>query len=216
MTRTHIAFLTVAISLAAAGGASAQNIGGNGGIAGGGFSPPVRGVGQPTPTNLPAPPALPGAARHETAAPATKPVLDMAPNDALFDAINRGDMTSAKDALSRGADIGAHNVLGMTPLELSVDLARNDITFLLLSMRGASSPGPGGPVVAANAAAARPARAAPHSRDAQAHGATDVSASVRARRPAPEIAGAGLPPASVRYAGSTPGNAVPQAGFLGF
>ena len=62
----------------------------------------------------------------------------MSPNDMLFDAINRGDAGDAREALARGADLGAHNVLGMTPVDLSVDLSRNDITFLLLSLRGAS------------------------------------------------------------------------------
>ena len=59
----------------------------------------------------------------------------MSPNDALFDAINRGDIAAARDALSRGAELDAHNLLGMTPMELSVDLGRNDISFLLLSYR---------------------------------------------------------------------------------
>ena len=61
----------------------------------------------------------------------------MEPTDALFDAINRGDIGSARDAISRGADLHGQNILGMTPMELSVDLGRNDISFLLLSMRGA-------------------------------------------------------------------------------
>jgi ankyrin repeat protein len=60
----------------------------------------------------------------------------MSPNDALFDAINRGDITAARDALSRGAQLNSQNILGMTPMELSIDLGRNDISFLLLSMRG--------------------------------------------------------------------------------
>ena len=63
----------------------------------------------------------------------------MSPTDALFDAINRGDIANARDAVNRGANIDAHNVLGLTPLELSVDLGRNDISFLLLSMRGEDS-----------------------------------------------------------------------------
>ena len=61
----------------------------------------------------------------------------MQPTDALFDAINRGDIATARDAISRGADLQGQNILGMTPLELSVDLGRNDISFMLLSMRAA-------------------------------------------------------------------------------
>jgi hypothetical protein len=91
-----------------------------------------------TPQKAPEPPpdAIPGSKPRESAAPATKPVGDMQPTDALFDAINRGDIASARDALSRGADLNGVNILGMTPMELSVDLGRNDISFLLLSMRG--------------------------------------------------------------------------------
>ncbi|WP_428491577.1 ankyrin repeat domain-containing protein [Rhodopila sp.] len=87
----------------------------------------------------PAPEAMPGSRAKEPAAPATRPAGDMQPTDALFDAINRGDIASARDALNRGADLNGVNVLGMTPMELSVDLGRNDISFLLLSMRGEDS-----------------------------------------------------------------------------
>jgi hypothetical protein len=81
------------------------------------------------------PEALPGAKRTAPAAPATKLPTDMSPNDALFDAINRGDLAAAHDAINRGADMDARNILGMTPMELSIDLGRNDISFLLLSLR---------------------------------------------------------------------------------
>ena len=75
-------------------------------------------------------------------APATMTPAEMEPNDELFDAINRGDIAAARDAISRGADLSGRNVLGMTPMELSVDLGRNDISFLLLSMRGGDKGGP--------------------------------------------------------------------------
>ena len=81
------------------------------------------------------PPSLPGTkAPVEAAAPTASPA-DMTPTEALFDAINRGDLSGARDAVNRGADLHGLNVLGLTPLELSVDLGRNDISFLLLSMR---------------------------------------------------------------------------------
>ena len=82
------------------------------------------------------PPALPGSRLAPGAAPAARSPSDMSPNEALFDAINRGDISAVRDALNRGAELGSRNILGMTPLELSVDLGRNDISFLLLSMRG--------------------------------------------------------------------------------
>jgi hypothetical protein len=85
------------------------------------------------------PEAIPGSSARAPAAPATKAVGDLQPNEALFDAINRGDIAAARDALNRGADLNGVNILGMTPMELSVDLGRNDISFLLLSMRGEDS-----------------------------------------------------------------------------
>jgi hypothetical protein len=60
---------------------------------------------------------------------------DVEPTTALFEAINRGSVAAAKDAVNRGADLGGHNILGQTPLEMSIDLNRNPITFLLLSLR---------------------------------------------------------------------------------
>src|SRR5437868_4091148 len=63
------------------------------------------------------PPALPGAQSQSGAAPATKLPTDMSPNDALFDAINRGDIAAARDSLNRGADLSARNMLGMSPME---------------------------------------------------------------------------------------------------
>ena len=83
------------------------------------------------------PAAIPGAESSGPVAPADKLAADMSPNDALFDAINRGDQAAARDALNRGAQIDAHNVLGQTPIDASIDLNRTDITFLLLSERGA-------------------------------------------------------------------------------
>ncbi|AQT05926.1 ankyrin repeat domain-containing protein [Acetobacter persici] len=61
---------------------------------------------------------------------------DMEPTAALFDAINRGNLLSAKEAVNRGADLNHHNILGQTPLDMAIDLNRNPIIFLLLSMRG--------------------------------------------------------------------------------
>ncbi|WP_052945131.1 hypothetical protein, partial [Acidisphaera rubrifaciens] len=83
------------------------------------------------------PDALPGAKpAKDRVTPAERPTSEMEPTDELFDSINRGDISSARDAISRGADLQGHNLLGMSPLELSVDLGRNDITFLILSYRG--------------------------------------------------------------------------------
>jgi hypothetical protein len=84
-----------------------------------------------------APPALPGANTTETMATGPnlqKPVTGD-PTTALFTAVNSGDYNAAQDAISRGADTNAQNSLGETPLDLSIALNRNDITFMLLSAR---------------------------------------------------------------------------------
>ena len=75
----------------------------------------------PTPkaeTKQDLPPALPGATQQrDTAIPSNGPTTGMSPNDLLFDAINRGDIADARDALSRGADLEARNILGLTPID---------------------------------------------------------------------------------------------------
>jgi hypothetical protein len=148
------------------------------------------------------PPALPGAqSNNNGAAPASREPTDMEPNDALFDAINRGDLAGARDAISRGADLDAHNILGMTPMELSVDLGRNDISFLLLSMRGGDSGGQRPP----SKLAAAPPRGKQAKQTPPAH--------------SPKVATATAQPAVAQtprlFAGDG-GTPNPNAGFLGF
>ncbi|HEY7577512.1 MAG TPA: ankyrin repeat domain-containing protein [Acetobacteraceae bacterium] len=155
---------------------------------------------KPPPAAAP-PPALPGAGSGGGgAAPLTRVPADMEPNDALFDAINRGDIATARDALSRGADLHARNILGMTPLELSIDLGRNDISFMLLSMRAADEVRPSQPK---QARVAKPEPKQP----------------VRQAKRAPPRAVTASEPAATQTArlfsgdGGTPN---PNAGFLGF
>lgn len=147
------------------------------------------------------PPALPGAQSSSNAAPATKAPTDMEPNDALFDAINRGDLAAARDAISRGADLRATNVLGMTPLELSVDLGRNDISFMLISMRD----GDGG---SQSAAATKVSAAAPAKPTKQAPVKAKAAKVAKVAEPVPTQA-----PRLFAGDGGTPN---PNAGFLGF
>jgi hypothetical protein len=152
------------------------------------------------------PPALPGASsRADTVAPATRLPTDMSPNDALFDAINRGDIAAARDALSRGADLAGHNLLGMTPMELSVDLGRNDISFLLLSYRGADTSA-GTPAATAQDQAATPAKP------------TKAASAKSARNEAVVPVKAVVPaaPQTPRLFANDGGTPVPNAGFLGF
>lgn len=153
----------------------------------------VRGAGAPPPA------ALPGAqSKPETAAPAAQPSALMDPTEALFDAINRGDIAAARDAVNRGADLGGHNLLGMTPIQLSVDLARNDITFLLLSAGGA---GASAPVTRTAGAPAKPSRHAER----------------QSPRPVQRVVVTKSPPQQNPhlFAGNG-GSPIPQAGFLGF
>ncbi len=142
MNTTRLLFL----ALSAAGSLSlmiphahAQMSMGTGGGGGGGGGGPGGGGGggaaEEEEKKAPPPPsAIPGAVAG-TVIPASKNAADLDPNAALFDAIDRGDIGSAREALGRGADLNARNVLGQRPIDLSIDLSRNDITFLLLSMR---------------------------------------------------------------------------------
>lgn len=151
----------------------------------------------------PPPPALPGLSTR-TPAPAIPPDANfnlLGPNEQLFDSINRGDLASARDSVSRGADLNARNVLGLTPLESAVDQGRNDIAFFLLSARGPGTsspppPPPGGlgrsaPPPPSAARMPAPRREAPVQR-------------VEQERPAPR------PPVV------NGGTAQPGVGFLGF
>ncbi|MDE2335650.1 MAG: ankyrin repeat domain-containing protein [Rhodospirillales bacterium] len=152
----------------------------------------------------PAPPALPGAVSSGPIIGAERAARDLSPNAALFDAIDRGDIAAARDALSRGADINARNALGETPIQLSVDLARNDITFLLLSARG-GEPAPG--ARPPSASPIRPVAAYPG-----APGPAPARAAPQAARPAAARPAAAQPLRLSR----DPGVPNPAAGFLGF
>jgi hypothetical protein len=141
-----------------------------------------------------APPALPGAGQQPGLA--TAPVLQKPaiadPTTALFAAVNSGDYNAAQDAVGRGADPDAQNALGETPLELSIALNRNSITFMLLSARNEGGDDP--------AAAPPPTVPAPaHHQIYQATPARMVT-----------------PPPMDTVPGNNPGVPNQQAGFLGF
>lgn len=86
------------------------------------------------PENLP--PALPGfGSQAPSPVPGVSKPQTGDPTAQLFSAINSNDYNSAQDAISRGADLNAQNALGETPIDLSVALNRNSITFMLLSAR---------------------------------------------------------------------------------
>ena len=157
---------------------------------------------------LPTPPdALPGAkVDPNLVIPSEHGFADLQPTDALFDAINRGDIADARDAIARGADLNGKNVLGMSPLATSVDLGRNNITFLLLSLRGLDQPDrEKRPVRTGSAGAPPSAKPPPARREAAAKPRARLTpaAAVRSGEPSPPL-----------FAGG--GEPVPQAGFLGF
>ncbi|HEY0205456.1 MAG TPA: hypothetical protein VGC15_15030 [Acetobacteraceae bacterium] len=188
--------------------AAAQLSGGSGGIRPTpGTSPKASTVKREAP-----PPAVPGARAEPTAvAPADRSAADLPPNEALFDAINRGDLATAKDAINHGADLNGTNVLGLTPLELAVDLGRNEISFLLLTLRGGNgyttSSGPAPATPQGRAAAARAEREAARVSARQTRAERDAVAA----RP-----GAGPSLQAPRLFAGQGGTPVPQAGFLGF
>jgi hypothetical protein len=93
----------------------------------------------PAEASRPPPAALPGLQYRRAPEPIpADPSQNLGPNAALFDAINRGDIAAAREAVGRGADIESRNVLGLSPIDAAVDQGRSDILFFLLSVRGSS------------------------------------------------------------------------------
>jgi hypothetical protein len=169
-----------------------------------------------TAPNAQLPNALPGSQTDkDRVIPAEHSASDMSPTDALFDAVNRGDLAAARDAIARGADFNSRNELGLTPLDESIDLGRNNITFLLLSLRtgpsdtaaAAPSPAAKGPGKSASAPPSAPALAKP------------VAAAVPAKPAAAQAAQAQAQAQAQTQAAPSagnPGTPSPQHGFLGF
>ena len=165
----------------------------------------------------PAPPVGVPGSRAEPAlvAPAERAPTDMPPTEALFDSINRGDLSAAKEAVNRGADIHGHNVLGLTPLEQSVDLGRSDISFLLLSLRsGAGYSTASGPV--RNTQPTEPKTPAELRAERQAEQLARRQQAIEARAAVRQGAQASAPARNARLFAGDGGAPVPQAGFLGF
>jgi len=99
-------------------------------------------MGGPAPTPQEAtpdvpPPALPGAGDTGAApvGPQVSKPISGDPTQALFAAVNKGDYGAAQSAIASGANLNATDQFGETPLDLSVALNRNNITFLLLGTR---------------------------------------------------------------------------------
>jgi hypothetical protein len=124
---------------------------------------PSNRVQRPTAEPLRAPPpALPGLQYRRAPEPIpADPNVVLSPNGSLFDAINRGDLAAARDAVLRGADIESRNVLGLTPIDAAVDQGRTEIMFYLLSVRTGIRSTPPPPEATTPAAAPSRRREAP-------------------------------------------------------
>lgn len=147
-----------------------------------------------------APPALPGAsgAGNVSAGPVTDVNGD--PTKLLFKAINHGDYVQARAAVGRGANLQARNALGETPIELSVELNRDRITFMLLSARAEEAPS---------------TSAVPSTNQTR----PTLAANKRTARPQPKTMKHRVQPAEAHPsypAFNDPGRPDPKAGFLGF
>jgi hypothetical protein len=157
------------------------------------------------------PPALPGLAARRAPEPIPgDPNANLAPTAALFDAINRGDLAAARDAVTRGASFDERNVLGLTPIDAAVDQGRNDILFYLLSAR-ATARGPAPPAETLLTPAQRAARdrAAQQEAVRAARAAAQASGAVAAR-------GGAAPSRRPRLFANDGGAPRPEVGFLGF
>jgi hypothetical protein len=116
------------------------------------------------------------------------------PTELLFDAIAIGNIEVVREAVGRGANLNARNVLGQRPVDLAIDVGRSDIAFLLLSLMRAGQPD----------RAALPAPSdAPIPRQARPRGAPAM------------VAPAAPPRFAVRWANDG-GAPQPDIGFLGF
>lgn len=151
-----------------------------------------------------APPALPGA--DVTGGIATAPKIKKAnsgdPTVDLFAAINKGDYADAQDAIGRGADLTAHDALGETPLDLSIALNQNNITFLILATQQESGGNPSGPPMSVSSAAPAKRVMKPKAHPVQVRVETAPLAAA-APKPAAPVYGSdtGQPNVSVGYLG---------------
>jgi ankyrin repeat protein len=190
----HLALLAAAFALlfGAALPAAAQ-LSPNGSGAASGFNNPNQLQPKRSAPDL-APPGLPGGSAPVLA---TGPNLQKPgtgdPTAQLFTAVNNADYNSAQDAVSRGADINAQNNFGETPLDLSIALNHNSITFMLLSARNEGGEAPPSNVVTATTL---PAHAPSHKLHA-----TPARMLTPIHQAAPV---------------NDPGTPNPDAGFLGF
>jgi len=171
----------------------------------------------------PSAPGLPGARQGVVTNKGAINADLLSPNDELFDAIDRGDTSAARDAIARGAELDATNAVGQTPIDESVSLGRNEITFLLVTLLHAG----GSNITDAQGPMAMPppntlglsskderAVSTPVSFFGSETPAATKSGKTHYYASASE-SGAAAPAAAPSYADTT-GTPVPSAGFVGF
>ncbi|QNT77291.1 hypothetical protein JGUZn3_00240 [Entomobacter blattae] len=132
---------------------------------------------------------------------------DTDPTTSLFDAINKGNANAAKEALNRGADINARNILDQTPMDMAIDLNRFDIAFLFLALRTYGGEGDNSRITTANLS--EPGNAHASSSRRSSHKKTMIQTTV------------GSGESKAHHSASGPyspndGHAQPNVGFLGF
>ena len=123
-TRIAVALLALGCLMLAPGEASAQ-------VGTGPGSAYTRGGNAKfdTRTSAPVAKALPGARGvGSRVAPSERAAADMKPTEALFDAVNRGDMSAARDAISRGAEIAVDTAAASITTTTFRDQARTALT----------------------------------------------------------------------------------------
>ena len=171
----------------------------------------------------PSAPGLPGARPGNVVNKGSINADLLSPNDELFDAIDRGDTSAARDAIARGAALNATNAVGQTPIDDSVALGRNEITFLLVTLLHAG----GNDITDAQGPMAMPPpnTLGLSNKDERAvstpvsfFGAQKPATSARRKTHyyASATENAASAPAAPGAYGSTTGAPVPSAGFVGF
>ena len=167
MRKIYLSFTPIALAAGfglAAQSAFAQSAPGSGGTSPtGAIAAPQL---QPKGTaDAPLPPAVPGAGDQNL--PTSQSVANQQSGDPtaeLFTAINGNKYGLAQDAISRGADLNAQNSLGETPIDLSVALNRNSITFMLLAARNDSGDDSSADSAGAAAGSSMPQHSAPNAK----------------------------------------------------
>jgi hypothetical protein len=131
------------------------------------------------------------------------------PTEQLFDAINQGEMEDVRAAVAAGADIGARNVLGLTPMDLAVDLGRNDVALYLMSL-GRVRERPLAPLQQDTTPQRQAARNAAQQRRAE-----DAAIEAALRQRGPAVSREGIVAVAPLWQGNG-GTPNPAIGFLGF